>query len=124
SLANSTRFVRLTRRSIFHQDVKIVQSPIMKVSQHHSYEHNRHQKEPLMQGQSNQIPLGVDSKSQPKRIHVNLEEEFIYLILDNISVLELAMGKYNAPEKSQQKSTRIYACIAYFSLFVCMSKLI
>ena len=91
SAQNDTRIVRLSKRS--YQTTRIVQSPIMKVIQS-SHPH----KDTLMQQQSKHVP--IEKAVPPKRIHVNLEEEFIYLILDNISGLVLAMGKYKAPEKN------------------------
>ena len=107
---NRTRIVRVAKRSTSSSSsssTTVVQSTVMKVLEqrtpHHHHHHDHHlqqqqRREPLISGQSRPVPVtmvNTASSSGIKRPHVNLEEEeFIYLVLDNISGLVIAMGKY------------------------------
>ncbi len=108
---NRTRIVRVAKRSTSSSSsssssTTVVQSTVMKVLEqrtphHHHHDHHLQQqqrREPLISGQSRPLPVTMGntaSSSGIKRPHVNLEEEeFIYLVLDNISGLVIAMGKY------------------------------
>ncbi len=110
---NRTRIVRVAKRSTSSSSsssssTTVVQSTVMKVLEqrtpHYHHHHPLHhplqqqRREPLISGQSRPVPVtmvNTASSSGIKRPHVNLEEEeFIYLVLDNISGLVIAMGKY------------------------------
>lgn len=75
----STTETKINR--VARETEQIVESPIMKI-----FEHDNEQR---------QMKKQVQLKSGTmKRIHVSLEDEFVYMILDNISGLILSIGKY------------------------------
>ncbi|KAI2811363.1 serpin [Blomia tropicalis] len=75
----STTETKINR--VARETEQIVESPIMKI-----FEHDNEQR---------QMKKQVQMKSGTmKRIHVSLEDEFVYMILDNISGLILSIGKY------------------------------
>lgn len=78
--------------------VSLVTSPLMKVmlvregnqTNHAHYDHDSPNKKEKSK------PEISKTKTPAKRIHVSLEEDFLYLLLDNVSGLILAMGRYHA----------------------------
>lgn len=95
SSGDNVQFVRVARRAQpSSSSTTIVESSVMKVLDAGS-RGDLHRKEHLMASAQSSMPLSVNFSKQQRRLHVNLaEEEFAYLVLDNISGLVLAMGKY------------------------------